>query len=183
MRANSNRSVITSLFLRLICMTFVSFLTSTFVFSAFSSQPIRVFLHFACIVVTMGLVYPPLHHLGGVDRNLADAGQIKPNMFKGFFLGLAANSPFILTGVLLILSKLGLFTTEFYGIYKLINSIYYAFNCSILPNDDTILTVGWLPVLASVFMLFLVPIITMFAYIIGYYRFLYKEAVFYKRKA
>lgn len=183
MRTNSNKTVIISLLLRLICMTFVCFLTSTFVFSSFNSQPIRAFLHIACIVVTIGLVYPPLHHLGGVDRNLADAGQIKPNMLKGLYLGLAANSPFILTGVLLILSKLGLFTTEFYGIYKLINAIYYAFNSSILPTDDTILTVGWLPVLASVGMLFLVPIITMFAYIIGYYRFLYKEAVFYKKKA
>ena len=123
MRTNSNKTVIISLLLRLICMTFVCFLTSTFVFSSFSSQPIRAFLHIACIIVTIGLIYPPLHHLGGVDRNLADAGQIKSNMLKGLYLGLAANSPFILTGVLLILSKLGLFTTEFYGIYKLIKKI------------------------------------------------------------
>ncbi len=182
MRSKNIGSLIFSTFFKLFAMTFVCFLASSFIFSVFGSQPVRVFIQAACILVTMGIIYSPLHLLGGTDRNLVDAGQMKPNMLKGLYIGLAADSPFIISGLLLILSKAGLMTQRYYGVYKLINSIYYPLNFSILPSDETILTVGWGAVTVSILALFIFPIVTEFAYLLGYHRFLFKEAVFYKKK-
>ena len=170
------------LFVRLIAMTMVCFLSSTFVLMSSSTQLIRAFIQIACIVVTMGVIYPTLHNLGGMDRNLADAGIQKPNILKGLFIGLIGNSPFIVSGIALIVDKFYLFSDKYYGIYKLINSIYYSLNSSIMPNDDTIFTVKWSAVIISVLMIFLMSVVCMFAYILGYYRFLFKENVFYKAK-
>ena len=105
MKANRTISLIFSTTLRLIMMTVVCFITSSLIFSVFGSQPVRTIIQSACIIVTMGIIYPPIHHLGGVERNLTDAGQIKPNMLKGLYIGIASDSPFLLTGILLILSK------------------------------------------------------------------------------
>lgn len=171
------------LFVRLIAMTLVCFLSSTFILMSSTTQLIRAFVQVACIIVTMGVIYPTLHNLGGMDRNLVDAGVQKPNMHKGLIIGLIGNSPFIASGIALIINKIYFFSDKYYGIYKLINSIYYSLNSSIMPNDDTILTVKWSAVIISASMILLMSIVCMFAYILGYYRFLFKENVFYKEKA
>ncbi len=182
MRTVTNFGAAFSTFMRVLVMSIACLMISLFIFSATSSPIVRLLVQIACLVLTMSLVYPTFHHMGEVDRNLVDVGQKKRNMLKGLYIGILANVPFIFSGILLVIAHFGFLPQKYYGIYKLINSIFYAFNSSILPSDETVLSISAGAISLTLLTFIFVPIVAMFGYMLGFNRFLFKEVVFYKNK-
>ena len=181
MKKNKFSVLTLQLFIRIAAVDLICFLLSFFVFAAVSDQWLRALLQAGCILATVAMIYSLPREAGSVDRGLYSTGQYKRHLFKGFFAGLLAELPLLISGVLLVFSKFGWITEKFIGYYKLIHSIYFPLNLSILPVDETIFSLTWGAVLLSLSMLLVIPLVAMFAYMLGFYRFYFKEALLYKK--
>ena len=183
MSKNTFSKLCLKLFFRLLGLSVCCFITCAVCFSVNGSQLLRTFLQIVCIVVMVLFLYPVCFTAGDLDAPLVSSGHKKKSNLKGLYAGLLATSPMIVSGVVLLIAKtLGSFNS-FVSYYKMINAVYFPLLYSILPVDYSINELPVSSILLSVSILFIIPIVCMFAYILGLNRFYFKEKLFYKKKA
>ncbi|MEE1002607.1 MAG: hypothetical protein U0L17_02555 [Acutalibacteraceae bacterium] len=182
MERNTFSKFCLKLFLRLFCLDICCFVTCSFCITSSGSHLIRIFLQAACIIVMIAFVYPVCHKVGDLDAPLVNVGHRKYSPLKGLYAGLVATLPCLLSGIFLLISKFtGLFAS-FVNYYKIINSIFFPFLYSIMPVDYTISELPISSVIFSFLILAVIPIVCMFAYILGLERFSFSEKLLYKKK-
>lgn len=182
MERNTFSKFYLKLFLRLVGLDICCFITCTFCITSSGSRIIRTLLQIACIIVMISFVYPVCHKIGDLDAPLISTGHRKHNPLKGLYAGLVATSPFILSAVVLLLSKISGILPTFVNYYKMINSIFFPFLYSIMPVDYTIAELSVSSIIASMLVQIVIPIICMFSYILGLERFSFSEKLLYKKK-
>lgn len=125
-------------------------------------------------------IYKAAWSTGGRDVNLANYNHIKLDKWRGFKVGLCANIPWIITGILMILSKYGLFY-NFMIPYKIINAEVWQL-VSIIAPSIFLPDLSYLQVYA-VAACTLIPVLMMGVfYIMGIHRFAIFERIIYKNK-
>ena len=182
MERNTFSKICLKLFFRLFGLDICCLTACAFCITSGGSRLVRTLLQIACIIVLISFVYPICHKFGDVDASLMNTGSRKINPLKGLIIGLVCSSPFIISGVVLLVSKLFNILPVFVNYYKIINSFFFPFLYSILPVDYTIVELSLSSVLGSLSIQLVIPVICMFAYMLGLERFSFSEKVFYKKK-
>ena len=182
MERNTFSKFCLKLFLRLLGLDICCFITCSFCITSSGSHLVRIFLQAACIIVMIAFVYPVCHQFGDIDAPLVNTGHRKYNPFKGLYAGLVATLPFILSSLMLLISKFGGVFPSFVSYYKIINSIFFPFIYSIMPVDYTISELTLTSVVFSVLIQAVIPLVCMFAYMLGIERFSFSEKLLYKKK-
>ncbi|MCL2088085.1 MAG: hypothetical protein FWH14_01245 [Oscillospiraceae bacterium] len=134
-------------------------------------------------VMFFTFLYLSYQREGDHDRNFIDLGRMKPDLFKGAKSGAYLAIPSFLLNLLFLLSKCGLFSDEFFGIYKLLNAQYLPV-LIILDQGGTPLSseISWWVVAVGFLLVLLIPALTGAAYYLGYNRIAISQYVFYKNK-
>lgn len=171
------------LFLRLFGLDFCCLITSIFVMAPGGNQIVRVLLQAASIIVLVSFVYPICHKTGDLDAPLVNAGHRKRTSLKGLYAGTIACLPFIISAIILLLSKLFNAFFGFVNYYRIINSIFFPFLYSIMPVDYTLSELSSSSIVMAICIQFVIPLICMFSYILGFNRFSFAEKLLYKKKA
>lgn len=169
------------LFVRLFFLDVCCFIMCSFAITK-SSNWIRVLLQLACIIGTIAFVYPICHKQGDIDAPLVKAGHRKSSSLKGLYAGLITCSPYILSGIVLLICKIFDYIPSFMNYYKIINSFFFPFLYSIMPTDYTLQELSTGNLVFGLLVQCFVPIICMLAYKLGRERFLFKEIILYKPK-
>lgn len=171
------------IFARIVGLDICCFILSAFGISSSGSQIIRTLIQIACIIGIVSFVYPVCHRFGDMDAPLVNVGQKKYSPLKGLYAGLLATSPFILSGILLLIFKMFNIFPVFVNYFKIINSFFFPYLYSIMPVDFTLAEISYSSIFASLATLVVIPLVCMFAYMLGLGRFSFGEKVFYKKKA
>lgn len=125
-------------------------------------------------------IYKAAWSTGGREANLADYNHIKLDKWRGFKVGLCANIPWLITGILMILSKYGLFY-NFMIPYKIINAEVWQL-VNIIAPSIFLPDLSYLQVYA-VAACTLIPVLLMGVfYILGIHRFAIVERIIYSNK-
>lgn len=171
----------TSLFIRLFAINIICFIMCIFIFAISNTMIVRMVVQTICLVIMFTITYSFCHKYGDSDAALVNSGYFKKNYFKGFYLGLIANLPFFATGILLVLSKLSLFSHNYLPLYRIINSFYFPFNYSILPVSLNVFEIGWWKIIMSLLTFLIIPITAGLSYNLGLIRFYISEKLLYKK--
>lgn len=79
------------------------------IFSTLMANPKMAWIPAVVILIIYSLpIYGTLWTMGSADKNSEKYGKLQKNPFRGFVVGLIQNSPFILTGIMFLLSKFGI---------------------------------------------------------------------------
>ena len=183
MERNTFSKLCLKLFFRLVGLDICCFITCAFCFSVSGSQLVRTLLQIACIIVMLSFVYPVCYTSGDLDAPLVTTGHRKRNNLKGLYAGLIATSSMIISAFVLLFSKLTQTFDAFISYYKMINAVFFPYLFSVLPVDYSISELPLSTILYSTSVVFVIPIVCMFAYIFGLNRFSFKEKLLYKKKA
>ena len=132
------------------------------------------------ILLVMSYVY--VWHIGDDDRNKHNFGHIEYDKNRGLWAGLIGYSPFMLTGVGLLLCKGGLLPADFIKYYRMIMSPFMPFNQLIMPTTLTVSEQSWAAVILSVMTVLIVPVSSWIAYRLGFQHISFTETFFAKNK-
>lgn len=182
MERNTFSKFCLKLFLRLIGLNVCCFIACTFCISSSGSRLIRTLIQIACIIAMVSFVYPVCHKVGDIDAPLVNVGHKKHNPLKGLYAGLIASSPFILSALVLLITKISGAFPAFVNYYKMINSLFFAFLYSIMPVDYTLTELYFGNILAGLSVQVVIPVICMFSYMLGLNHFSFSEKLLYKKK-
>ncbi|OJU12930.1 MAG: hypothetical protein BGN88_12900 [Clostridiales bacterium 43-6] len=175
-------SYTTKLFLRMFLLSIGCVITSAFIARFINFTMIRSVAAYAFLLLILPLIFSFSWDMGQADNEKAIKNNSRTNIFKGLMAGLIASVPFFISGILLILSKLELFSYGYFRIYKLINSFYFPINHTLLPNELLISEISWGSLLISVSLLLIVPVISMFGYMLGDKHYSITSVLIYKKK-
>lgn len=170
------------LFLRYVAADLICLMLSLSVLLLINSVLGRVVCQLLNFCVLFSLPYGLAWQAGNSDRNKHLFGHIKEDKLKGLKAGLLASIPFFAVAVLLLLAKAGLFTDGFLYPYRLINSIFFPLNYSLLSGTLSLTEMAWGPVILSACWVLILPVIPAFGYVLGYEEFSLHEKFFYKGK-
>ena len=182
MKQNSIGSLAGKMFFSLFLLTVGSFITLIFTQSS-DSKIIWAIVQIGVIAFIMHTVYSQTREAGDKDCNLVKTGKINESYFKGLYIGLLASLPYLISGLLLVLSRMGLFAAGFINYYRaFINSFYMCFNITVLPSGLTVFEQNPLSIIGSLMTLLIVPLTAMFGYILGYRRVRISDKILYKKR-
>lgn len=179
---NSFKKIAIKLFIRVLGLDICCFITSMFTVSITNSQILRVLIQLACIVGTVSFVYPVCYSAGDLDSPLVSAGHKKYSPLKGLWLGFTATSPLLLSSIVLIISRVSGIIPTFANYFKIFNSFYFPFLYTILPVDYSITEISYGNIFLGASVVLIIPLICMFAYMLGLSRFSFNEKILYKKK-
>ena len=180
MKGNKFSKFCLNLFVRIFCLQICCLLTSVFCISTSGSQFARMLLQVASIIVLVAFIYPVCHTKGDLDAPLINAGKKKFTPLMGLYAGLISNSVFMISSIVLLISKLFGVVPNFFNYYKMINSIYFPYLYSIMPVDYTINEISFVNISFAILVQIVIPVICMIAYILGVKRFSFSEKILYK---
>lgn len=123
-----------------------------------------------------------MYRKGDSDRNKVSFNRIKPNMWYGFKVGMLAGTVLLIIYILLILSRFGIITDEFLGIFVFAN--YHLFFIIKLIVGSATLT-SQLDAFALILCgltVFVVPLTCELFYFLGYKQINLIERIVYKKK-
>ncbi len=181
MNRNTFSSFCSSMFIRLFMTDIGCFLLSFFIISISSNSLVRALIQIINILIITAVVYSLARDRGTRDIVLIESGHKKRSLLKGFWVGLIATSPFLLSGIVLLVSRIFGVPANFIGYYKMINAFFFPFHYSVMPADLTIMEIAWSDILLSLSTLLVIPILSMLSYWIGLSKFSFNEVVFYKK--
>ncbi len=182
METNTFSKMCTKLFLRLIFLDVACFVLCAFGIAANNGNMIRILLQICCIVVTISFVYPVCHKQGDADAPFIATGHRKNSKFKGLIGGIIACSPYLISSIILIISRFFGVFGSFMNYYKMVNSFFFPYLYSLMPTDYSISELSSTSFILCLLVQLFIPIVCMFAYILGKRRFLFREILFYKKK-
>lgn len=182
MKKNAFFTVASKTLFKALVLNFICFIGGGMIVSVNSSNILRIVLQIAFFVAAILLFYEAHWNMGDSDSNFVKSGHKKAAPLKGLWSGLIGSCPFLLSGILLILEKCGVLKMQFLSYYRLINGLFYPLNYSLLPTDRSIIDMQWGEVLLSVSVLLIVPLICMFAYLIGTTGIRITEWIVYKKE-
>ena len=182
MERNTFKKFCLKLFVRIVCLDICCFVLSGVAISINSGKIIRMLLQLICFVAVIGFIYPVAYKFGDAESPLVQGGHRNKNHFKGLIGGLIASSPFILSGLYLLISKIFELNNNFVSYYKMLNSQYFSYLYSIMPVDHTLAELSFGAIVCALIPLIFIPLVAMFGYILGYYRFSFYEKLFFKKK-
>lgn len=182
MERNTFKKFCLKLLVRIVCLDICCFVLSAVAISINSGKIIRVVLQLICLVAIIGFIYPVAYKFGDAESPLVQGGHRHKNLFKGLFGGLIASSPFIISGIYLLISKIFEINNNFVSYYKMLNSQYFSYLYSIMPVDHTLSELSLSTIFCALIPLAIIPLIAMFGYVLGYYRFSFYEKLFFKKK-
>lgn len=168
------------LFLRYVAATLICLMTSLSVLLLINSVMGRVVCQLLNFCVLFSLPYGLAWQAGSSDRNKHLFGHVEEDLFKGLKAGLIACLPFFAAGVLLLLAKAGLFTSDFLYPYRLITCVFFPLNYSLLAGTLSLAEMSWGPVILSACFTLTLPVTPAFGYLFGYREISLHERVFYK---
>ena len=175
MEKNTFSKMCVKLFFRLIFLDIACFILCAFGIAASDGNFVRILLQIACIIVTIAFVYPVCHKQGDVDATLIPSGHRKNSNLKGLLAGIIACSPYLISSVILVVSRIFGVFSGFMNYYKMINSFFFPFLYSLMPTDYSLTELSASNFLLSLSVQIFIPIICLFSYILGKQRFLFKE--------
>ena len=132
------------------------------------------------LIILFSLLYIDMWKIGDKERNLSEFGHIQADNLKGLKIGLFASIPFFLFYVLLILCKLGILPDGYYSAYRILNSHVFVLLTELLGAQPTLETTGWINLIASSLLLFIIPLMCHIGFYLGYKGILIKEKLIYK---
>ena len=182
METNTFSKMCSKLFIRLIFLDVACFVLCAFGIAANSGNAIRILLQLCCIIVTISFVYPVCHKQGDLDAPFIATGHRKDSNVKGLLAGIIGCSPYLVSAIILVISRIFGVLPAFMNYYKMINSFFFPYLYSLMPTDYNVTEIPFSSFLLSLLIQLFIPIVCMFAYILGKHRFLFKEVVFYKKK-
>lgn len=128
------------------------------------------------------MIYGSMYHRGDSDYNKVSFNRMSPNIWYGFKVGLLTGSPLLIVYIGLILSKLGIITDKFIGVFRTAN--YYLYFIVKLKIGDATLTsqLSWIRIILCGITVFIVPLVCELFYYMGYRQINIIEKIVYKKK-
>lgn len=120
-------------------------------------------------LIFISIVYSPSWYCGDHDSNSVQFGRMEEDLFKGFKIGLLAMIPYMLTPIILVLSKLHAFGELDLGfVYRILNiHQLYAINWLVSPEKTTA-EASWLAIIGVWLYHLIIPLTCGVAYRLGY---------------
>lgn len=131
------------------------------------------------LIILIVLIFSNAWETGGSDSNRVMTGVMKEDVYRGFKAGLLAAIPDFLTVLLLFAAKLEMLPRVYISVFGLLNAPFYPFHLTILPQTLTSAEQSMLACVISGATILLIPIITGFAYILGYYEYSILDNILY----
>ena len=163
--------LITILLCNFVCISFAGFMGS-----ASGLVVVEVIL----LLIYFGIVYSSLWNQGREDNNLAHFGHIALDRWRGIKIGLLANIPFLLMGLLLVLSRFGLFW-NFVLIYKIANAAFWPLINLFESTLDVMDFAVWQVIVIALLPL-LTAVVSQIGYLLGIKDFSIMQKLIYRNK-
>ena len=135
METNTFSKMCSKLFIRLIFLDVACFVLCAFGIAANSGNAIRILLQLCCIIVTISFVYPVCHKQGDLDAPFIATGHRKDSNVKGLLAGIIGCSPYLVSAIILVISRIFGVLPAFMNYYKMINSFFFPYLYSLMPTD------------------------------------------------
>ena len=178
-KSNADNAI--SFFARMLVITIGCLITSIMIFSISSNVWIRALIQLCQLALVIGITYSFFYKIGESDIVLISTGHKVKNIFRGFIISSASCIPTYLFGILLICERFGAVSMNIYNYYKLVNSPFFPFLYTVMPTDMKIMELSNLDFVMALSVLFIIPLIALFSYMIGLSRFSFRELIFYKK--
>ncbi len=128
------------------------------------------------------LFYSKVYYIGDSDANKVAFNRITFDILKGAKLGIIPSIIPLITFLLLVLGKLGIFESFALVVYRLANYHIYSYNQLIFKDIARISEVGWGSIAASLLSVILPMLVCEACYLMGYKRINIFEKLVYKKK-
>lgn len=134
-----------------------------------------------CVVILFLLIYNNLWKYGNIDRTGVKYKNQKEQKYKGFIVGLIANTPALLLLFLLTLFKNGFAKNFPVKLFGLFNTYLFDF-LNMISNNTVFGNIAFWQVAIILLMLLIVPFSCEIAYYLGYKDIILSEKFVYKKK-
>lgn len=153
--------------------------------SEFKGTPYYITMFVAQIFVLaafIAMVYGTMYRKGDSDKNKVLFKRMKPDVWFGFKSGMFTGGLLFLVYIGLILSKLGVISDNFLGIFSVANYYIY-FIVKLIIGDATLTSqLGWLGIILCGLTVLVVPFACQLFYYIGYKQIRLLDKFVYKKK-
>ncbi|MCI8441869.1 MAG: hypothetical protein HFG27_04970 [Provencibacterium sp.] len=133
------------------------------------------------LLIYVSIIYSPSWYCGDHDSNSVHFGRMQEDLNKGIKIGLLTMIPYMLTPVLLVLSKLQAFGIVDLGfVYRILNMhLLYAINW-LIPPEKLVAEVSWLAIIGVWLYHLIIPVTCAVAYRLGYMHVSISERLIFK---
>ena len=137
------------------------------------------------MMLTMVIAFPygTMWTLGDKDANGVRFHRKKPQPYRGLIIGALGNIPYFLLYILLFLSKAGLITPAYLGIYRLVNLPFLPYiNAVVGTATSTTPEASVWQLLALLPVVLVIPATCYVAYLLGYKEISLRDRIVYAGK-
>ena len=131
------------------------------------------------LIILVVLIFSNAWELGNGDGNRVEIGAMKEDVFRGFKAGFIAMIPDLIPVILLVLSAFEILPRVYISVAGILNAPFYPFYLTILPQTLTAAEQSVISYLAASLTVLIVPIVSGFGYILGYYEFSILDKIIY----
>lgn len=131
------------------------------------------------LILYCALIYSKLWMLGDRDINAVNFGRMEPDKLRGLRIGLLAAIPSFVFYLLLVLSKLKIFTEKYLFVYRFLNITFMPILQSLTGQGKSISEISWLSILAILLTVGVMPLVCFGAYLLGYNHISLSEKIIY----
>ncbi len=130
---------------------------------------VDILVQLMMLAIVAAFPYSTLWSLGDKDANGVRFHRKKPQLFRGLIIGCLGNIPYFVLYVLLFVSKLGVISPAYLGIYRLINLPFLPYiNMVVDTAVSTATDAAVWQLLALLPVVLVIPAVSCGAYILGY---------------
>lgn len=141
---------------------------------------VDVVVQLMMLAIVAAFPYSTLWALGDKDANGVRFHRKKPQLFRGLIIGALGNIPYFILYVLLFVSKCGVITPSYLGIYRLIHLPFLPYINGVLNTAIATTTEAsvW-QLLALLPVVLVIPAVSCGAYILGYKEISLRDCIVY----
>ncbi|MBR6510322.1 MAG: hypothetical protein IKT38_06930 [Clostridia bacterium] len=134
-----------------------------------------------CLILTASLLYPEIWHFGFKNLNAVSFKREKEDKLKGLKIGLFAIIPAVIALLFIFITKDNILKGFPIAYYRLANAFSYGFSGLICGDLIYANELNILQYLGMLSLQAIIPIITTFAYLLGYKNISISEKLIYKK--
>ncbi len=133
-----------------------------------------------CLGIIISFIYVYIWKIGNNDLNLVKFDRIKFDKLKGLKIGLLATIPFAIVYLMLVLGAIGMLPGKVIIFYRAVYGFVFPLTSKIIGSSFLAEELSVLKLLLLALMVFIIPLICHFSYLIGYKDISIKNKIVYK---
>lgn len=133
-----------------------------------------------CLGIIISFIYVYMWKIGNSDLNLVKFNRIKFDKFNGLKIGCLADIPFVLVYLMLVMGTVGILPGKVIIFYRAVYGFVFPLTSQIIGSSFLADELSVLKLLLLSLMVFIIPLICHFSYLIGYKDISIKNKIVYK---